>query len=205
MLKILPLSENTASENMRFDEDLLAKRARGDIPNTLRFYTWNPRAISVGFSQKIEDEVNLDVAKEFGVDVVQRVTGGGAVLHDDEITYSIVLSEKDVPMDVIESYKVICSVLVSALRSLGLNAEHKPINDVVIDGRKVSGSAQTRKNGVVLQHGTILLGVDDDFMRQILKKPKFDKYGITSLKEYGSFTKEQVVSALEKAFKEQFR
>jgi lipoate-protein ligase A len=156
---------------MAIDEALLKLNAENKSPNTIRFWRWQPSTVSIGCFQSIEREVDLGVAKRYGVDVVRRITGGGAVFHDHdgEITYSVVCKQGDVPDDIIESYKLICGGLVRGFENLGLRAEFKPVNDVQVNGKKISGSAQTRRWGSMLQHGTVLISPDVRQMFELLK------------------------------------
>ncbi len=103
------------------------------------------------------------------MDVLRRITGGGAVLHEFELTYSFIT--KVYPSNIMESYKLICDPVVMCLNRLGFNAEYVPLNDIIVNDKKVSGNAQTRKNNTLLQHGTILLSVDIDKMFSMLKVP----------------------------------
>jgi lipoate-protein ligase A len=151
---------------MAIDEAIL----ESSIP-TLRLYTWKPRAVSIGYFQSLRLEVNTVMCREKGIGAVRRITGGGAVFHDDELTYSIVCPESMVPADIIESYRFLCGIICNALRGIGLNAMLSGINDITVSGKKVSGSAQTRRNGNVLHHGTILLSVDYEMMFNVLKIP----------------------------------
>ncbi|RLG56770.1 MAG: lipoate--protein ligase family protein [Hadesarchaea archaeon] len=169
--RILPLRVDDAFMSMAIDEALLKLNSEGRSPNTLRFWRWSPSAVSLGCFQSVEREVNLDVAKEYGVDVVRRITGGGAVFHDQdgELTYSVVCGQDDLPLDIIESYKLICGGLVRGFQKLGLQAEFRPMNDVQVGGKKISGSAQTRRWGSVLQHGTVLISPDIRKMFELLK------------------------------------
>jgi len=169
--RILPLRVDDAFMSMAIDEALLKLNSEGRSPNTLRFWRWSPSAVSLGCFQSVEREVNLDVAKEYGVDVVRRITGGGAVFHDQdgELTYSVVCGQDDLPLDIIESYKLICGGLVRGFQKLGLQAEFRLMNDVQVGGKKISGSAQTRRWGSVLQHGTVLISPDIRKMFELLK------------------------------------
>jgi lipoate-protein ligase A len=162
-----------AYTNMAIDEAMLLCCRKLDMP-TVRFYHWNPPAISIGYFQSMEEEVDVERCNALGIDVVRRITGGGAVLHEYELTYSFVcsLDEPFLPSSIPETYKLICSPILRALNELGLNASFVPLNDVVVDGRKISGNAQTRKHGVLLQHGTILLRVDVAKMFSLLKVPR---------------------------------
>jgi lipoate-protein ligase A len=162
-----------AQTQMAIDEAIAYARTRNETPNTIRLYRWNPSAVSIGYFQNIEKEVNLEVCKEQGVDVIRRITGGGAVFHDynGEITYSLVAPNDDpkIPSDIMESYRLICGAIVNGLATIGVDSEFKPVNDIIAGGRKISGNAQTRRHGVVLQHGTVLVDSDIRKMFQVLR------------------------------------
>jgi len=166
--RLLDTGKQSAAMNMAIDEAIMDSK----IP-TLRFFGWEPPAVSIGYFQSMEQEVDLDACKEHGVDVVRRVTGGGAVFHDAELTYSFFVPEDsgEVSRKILESYDQICGFIIGGLRKLGLEAQFKPINDIIVNAKKISGNAQTRRNGMVLQHGTILLGVDVRKMFSLLKVP----------------------------------
>ena len=140
-----------------------------DFIPVLRLYGWKPSAVSIGYFQSLEQEVDVKKCKELGIDVVRRITGGGAVLHEHELTYSFIT--KVYPANIIESYKSICEPVVTCLYDLGFNAKFSPLNDITVENKKVSGNAQTRRNNVLLQHGTILLDVNVDKMFSVLKVP----------------------------------
>lgn len=180
--------------NMGLDEAILGSVSAKLCLPTLRLYGWKPEAISIGYFQGARDEVDVGACKLQGVDLVRRITGGGAVFHADEVTYSIVVPEGHAlaPGSILESYGIICAGVVAGLKSLGLDAEFAPINDLVCGERKISGNAQTRRLGCLLQHGTILLKVDVDRMFSLLKVPKEKALGrmisdakarVTSLEE----------------------
>ena len=164
---------NRAAYNMGLDEAVLESVAAGAARPTLRLYAWQPRAVSIGYFQGIRDEVNLERCAELGIDVVRRLTGGGAVFHADELTYSIVLPEAH-PLargSLIDSYHTLCSGVIAGMTELGVTAEFVALNDICVGGKKVSGNAQTRRRGCVLQHGTVLLGIDPDTMFSVLMVP----------------------------------
>jgi lipoate-protein ligase A len=159
--------------NMGLDEAVLRGVAAGRSPPTLRLYRWSPRCVSVGYFQSLVDEVDLGSCAQLGIDAVRRVTGGGAVYHDAEITYSVIMPEGGPlsPPDILESYRLICSGVIAGIGELGVEASFAPINDIVAGGKKVSGNAQTRREGCLLQHGTVLLGLDLETMFSILRIP----------------------------------
>ncbi len=171
--RLIGIDSHDAYTNMAIDEAILRTRAAGKVPNTIRFYRWRPSAVSIGFFQSIEEEVDVESCAELGVDIVRRLTGGGAVYHDSdgELTYSLVVDAENpkVPTDFLDSYRVLCDGIVRGLRRLGLDARFHPVNDVIAGGRKISGNAQTRRFGAVLQHGTVLLRSDLSKMFRVLR------------------------------------
>jgi lipoate-protein ligase A len=171
--RLIDMRIEDAPTQMAIDEAIAIIRLKHNTPNTIRLYRWNPSAVSIGYFQRIENEVNLTACKEFGVDVIRRITGGGAVYHDyhGEITYSLVAPESDpkMPRDILESYQLICGAIVKGLKYIGVESEFKPVNDIIADGKKISGNAQTRRYGTILQHGTILVDSDIKRMFQVLR------------------------------------
>jgi len=171
--RLLDLEICSAYMNMAIDEAITQKRNQGMVPNTIRFYRWKPSAVSIGYFQLVEQEVNLDACRELGVDVVRRMTGGGAVYHDynGELTYSVIVDQGNpkIPDDITKSYETICTGIVIALNRIGIDAEFKPINDIIVNGKKISGNAQTRRGNTILQHGTILLDADIRTMFKVLR------------------------------------
>lgn len=178
--------------NMGLDEAILIGHAEdwGEWEGTIRFYRWNPSAVSIGYFQAIEDVLDLKECKRLGIDFIRRVTGGGAVYHDfhGELTYSLITpqSNKLIPRDILKSHELICNALIVGLEQLGITAAfstsspanqrsknalcyaRESINDLTVEGQKISGNAQTRRKGVVLQHGTLLKQVNVEKMISIL-------------------------------------
>lgn len=182
--------------NMAIDEAILSLHSQGKVPPTVRFYTWNPATLSIGYFQKMEKEINIEEVKRRGLGLVRRPTGGRAVLHDAELTYSVIVSEDhpQMPKSVTEAYKVISMGLLHGFQKLGLQAEMVSLAseeekakynspgssacfdspswyELVVEGKKVAGSAQTRQKGVILQHGSILLDMDVDLLFSLLTFP----------------------------------
>jgi lipoate-protein ligase A len=223
--RVLPLSTHDAFMNMAIDEAILESRVQEKVRNTLRFYRWKPSAVSIGRFQSIDREVNLDACKQHGIDVVRRISGGGTVYHDfsRELTYSIVVDCENAKIteDVLTSYNGVCSGLLRGLALLGVRVEldntdpSQRCPNIMIDGKKVSGNAQARRGGILLQHGTILMDLDVPTMLSVLKNPRivmnktvveFVLSRITTLskelKREVSF--EEVEDSLRKGFQEAF-
>jgi lipoate-protein ligase A len=166
----------TGAENMARDRELLDQLVRGDRPATLRFYGWNPACISLGLGQR-EETLDMDAVRAAGLDVVRRPTGGQALLHDREVTYSVVASQQDpvVGGTLMQSYHAISEALLLGLRGLGVSGKGAPCEprpasgltaicfasasaeEVLVGGRKLIASAQWRSRGAFLQHGSLLL------------------------------------------------
>jgi len=175
--RFIDLETHDAYTNMAIDEAIMLAIKEGKAPPTLRIYRWKPSAVSVGTFQGMQDEVDVEFCKSNDIDFIRRLTGGGAVYHDynGEVTYSIIMP-KGHPLalnDILDSYKLLCGGIVRALYHLGINnAEFKPINDVTVGEKKVSGNAMTKRHGCILQHGTTLLNLDVNLMFTILKVPQ---------------------------------
>ena len=169
--RILPWTEQEGALQMGTDEAMATAVGRGLVPPTLRFYGWKPSCVSIGYFQSLEREVDETRARDLGVDVVRRYTGGGAVFHEHEITYSLAAPVSRFPGDVLTSYRQILRGLIVALEQIGIQAGFSGLNDLTVGGRKISGSAQTRRTGILLQHGTLLLRVDPPRMFSLLQVP----------------------------------
>lgn len=217
-----------AYENMAIDEAILHYCK---IP-TLRVYGWKPAAISIGYNQDIENGINVDYCKKNNISIVRRLTGGKAVFHDNEITYSFILPENNnlIPFEVNESYRIIANALVIALKKIGINAEMKktpekivtPIcfnslnwYEILVNGRKISGSAQRRFDGKVLQHGPILIDFDynknnlifnsnDDFDNILNLKNRITSIKNELKKSDNKINYEKLKNAIKSGFKENF-
>lgn len=197
--RLIEIEQHDAFMNMALDEACAEAVARRDVLPTIRFYRWNPGAVSIGYFQSLEDEVNLENCAEGKIDVVRRRTGGGAVYHDydGEITYSVIGHVQRFPRGITESYHLICGSIIDALKSLNIDSEFKPINDIIlaagatgpdgepVGGKKISGNAQTRRDGILHQHGTILYSVDVPKMFSLLKvgKEKISDKMISAVEE----------------------
>jgi lipoate-protein ligase A len=193
------------------DDAIAEAISMGEIGPTIRFYGWQRPAVSIGRFQEVERVVDRSACEGRGVSVLRRRTGGGAVLHapSGEITYSVIAPETMLPHDIILSYQEICGWIVSGLRSLNVEAAFRPINDVVVEDRKISGSAQGRRQGVLLQHGTVLHSIDEEMMEAVLRPDLrklqargFSHLGeyITSLEQHSSAGRQELLLALAEAF-----
>ncbi len=176
--------------NMAIDHTLLESYSLRQQP-TLRFYRWSPVCVSLGLAQRLERDVDQAACAELGIDIVRRPTGGRAILHDQEVTYALAIAI-DHPLvggsSVVEAYRAISLALCAGLAALGISAELAPRPgrqqaksaacfdlpsdyELTVGGRKLVGSAQARRNGVLLQHGTLLLHADLQRLSRVLHLP----------------------------------
>ncbi|MFC1487841.1 biotin/lipoate A/B protein ligase family protein [Thermoproteota archaeon] len=219
--RLLKLQTADAYTNMAIDEAIMKARIENKVQNTLRFYQWNPSAVSIGRFQTLADEIQVDNCKKHGVDIVRRITGGGAVYHDKngELTYSIIVKTKDLgckDLDLLFIYQKICSGLNEAVKILGTKAEYRPPDpkrcpNLTISGKKISGNAQISKKGVTLQHGTFMMDIDHEKMFTLLRVPwaitlddilPISKRKLTSARQEvnSNFSKQDAYQALVKGF-----
>ena len=192
-MKLIKYGIYSGQENMQIDSDMLESAISEKYNEPVfRLYGWSPKCISLGRNQKDEFVKNCDI------DVVRRLTGGRALLHDDEITYSCVFPIDYIPSgeSVALSYQFISGILIDFFKTLGVElnyGENKKVAthfdycmlistgaDVCYKGQKFIGSAQCRKQGYILQHGSILYDYDKEFLENLFKE-KVE--GIASLKE----------------------
>lgn len=220
--RLIDTNYNNPYLNMAIDEALLTSK----LP-VVRFYRWNPSSISIGYFQSMENEINIKKCDELGLGYVRRITGGKAVFHDMELTYSFIIDKDLMPNTIIESYKKISEGIINSLVDLGLNPEMKKENikkldssncfnqpsyyELTINNKKFVGSAQKRKDGKILQHGSILLDVDIKkmcslFMANSEKFIEETKNRVTSINnELGNnVTYNQLGNSLRKGFRKTF-
>ena len=164
--------------NMAFDEYCLESLS---IDEPVFFLWQNRPAVIVGFNQEVNTEVNLDYLKENGIDLVRRVTGGGAVYHDlGNLNYTIVGRSEDLERD----YPEYASIMAKALQSLGVPATLSGRNDILVEGRKVSGFAKRVCKNRLMVHGTLMYNVDVDVLTKVLNpsNTKLQSKGIASVR-----------------------
>ncbi len=178
-------------DNMEKDLELMEEVATGECPPILRLYRWFPPAVSLGYFQDENEVVNMQACADAGVDVVRRPTGGRAVLHNHELTYSIIVPEVHPFINnggVMDAYRAISRGIVTAFNLLNILASVTPEEkgqggfapgscfdtpsayEVQVDWKKVVGSAQLRRDGIVLQHGAIMFKLPADLYNKVLKK-----------------------------------
>jgi len=211
---------------MAVDEAMFEAHAGGEVPPTLRIYTWRPAAVSLGRFQRAESSVDLDACRRLGIDVVRRPTGGRAILHtEEEVTFSIAVSEKRLgTKGVMAAYRALAMGIVAGLRTLHLDARLversapsaapamaqdpacfavKARCDLVVGSSKLVGSAQVQRNGFILQQNSLPLRLQtQDWERVFIRKSR--EPAATGLWEaaHNEIPYAQVAAALRQGFSE---
>ncbi|HZX11832.1 MAG TPA: biotin/lipoate A/B protein ligase family protein [Candidatus Nanoarchaeia archaeon] len=194
--RLLELEANDAFTNMAIDEALTMTVGSGRSPPTIRFYQWKPAGISLGYYQDASD-VLLEA------DCVRRITGGAAVFHDSaDLTYSVVIPEAMSSREISETYKGICSWMLSALSLLNIQASLEG-NDIRVSGRKISGNAQARVHNAVLQHGTLIYSFDVEKTARLLKVEREKLMNeVTSIREHQQISFSELYERVKESFVE---
>lgn len=213
-MKIIPYETRTGKENMQIDSDLLNFAIKNELKEPIfRLYGWEPACVSLGRNQK-DDFLDYELLKSKNIDVVRRLTGGRALLHDNEITYSFICPESFLQngSHIVSSYKEISQILIDKFKKLGIDLDFgasKPIKtgfdycmlistgaDLCYKEKKLIGSAQCRSHGYILQHGSILYDYDKKLLEEIFKE-KVSTDEITSIKEINpKLSKEKIIDIL---------
>ncbi len=199
-MKFVPFEVNSGLKNMIIDRDLLENAIKNkEKEHIFRLYGWSPKCVSLGRNQK-PDFIDMKFLKENNIDLVKRLTGGRALLHDKELTYSYIcpISTLNNGDSIMESYKEILQIFIEPFKILGIElqiTERKHSNlhvnycmqistsaDLCYKGKKLIGSAQFRKEGYILQHGSILFDYDKNLLEKIFNE-RINTDVITCMKE----------------------
>ena len=170
--RLIPSVPRAPLTNMALDEVLTLRVGRGERPPTLRIWGWSGKCVVLGRFQSVRNEVNELAAAEHGVEIVRRISGGGAMFIEPEgaITYSIYAPEAMVAgLTFPESYAFFDAWVVEVLRELGVDAWYEPLNDITSTGGKIGGAAQARRGGAVLHHTTMAYQMNIPLMLQVLR------------------------------------
>ena len=198
----------TAEMHMALDEVLTYAVGRGERKPTLRIWEWDTNAVILGRFQSVRNEVDPEGAAKHSVNVVRRITGGGAMFTEPQnaITYSIYAPETLVKgMSFIDSYAFMDDWVLQSLRGMGVEAVYKPINDISSSQGKIGGAAQTRRGGAVLQHVMAAYDMNPATMLEVLRigREKLSDKGsvsankrVTPLREQTQMSREDVLDRL---------
>ena len=214
MIKFIPYEVKTGQENMQIDSDLLDYAIENKLQYPIfRLYGWSPACISLGRNQD-DSFINKQFLKDTGIDLVRRLTGGRALLHDNEITYSFICPQVYLKNgeNVTKSYIEISQILINKFKKIGIQLDfggEKKVNtkfdycmlistgaDLCYEGKKLIGSAQCRKNSYILQHGSILYDYDRKLLEKIFHED-IDTNSITSIRKINpEISKEDIIKLL---------
>jgi lipoate-protein ligase A len=182
---LLPVESMTPAMNLAMDEELTLRVGAGERPPTLRFWSWQRGCIVLGRFQSVRNEVQIENAERLGVEIVRRISGGGAMFIEPEgaITYSLYVPVSFAAgMSFAESYAFFDSWVIQALRSLGIDAWYAPLNDITSAIGKIGGAAQARRGGAILHHTTMAYQMNVPRMLEVLRigQEKLSDKGIRS-------------------------
>ncbi len=234
--RFLPAINNHGYMHMATDIALLEAVQSGASLPVLRFYRWKPSCVTLGKFQPVENNVNVGYCRDNGIEITKRPTGGRAIYHDDEVTFSIIIAEKDLPgsgSNVMDSYRVLGAAMVRGIQKLGLTAELVDIHavslsesasvsttanpacfaararcDLMVNGAKIIGSAQMRRDGVILQQNSLPLNINFPIWNEVFYRSDWEKVAAgkaISLNEAAGrkIAESEVISALMSGFAEE--
>jgi lipoate-protein ligase A len=203
--------------NLAVEEAVARAVGEGIAPTTLRFWR-NDNAIIIGAFQCVSLEIRLEECIRYGVKVVRRFTGGGAVYHDIRNLNYAISFRRPSPIpgdDVLNGYRIVGGAVIAGLEKIGVKAEFAPVNDIQVGGRKISGMAGTLTRNILFIHGCLLVGSNIEILSRVLNVPreKLESKGVgntrarvTTLKDElnREITVDEVKRALLKGFEEIF-
>jgi lipoate-protein ligase A len=170
--RVLDTGVNDAATNMCLDRAILEARSKDLVPDTLRFLMFSPPAVLIGYHQSVEQEVRVDYCRAHGIDINRRITGGGAIFFDEtQIGWELIAGKDSMHGDMITLSESLCQGVIEALATFGVEARFRPVNDVEVAGRKISGTGGTESDGALLFQGTLLVDFDVETMLRSLRIP----------------------------------
>ncbi len=200
--RLIEQSTYNAAMNMAIDHAIYESVANEREMSTIRFYKWSNSSVSIGAYQNSND-INLDACKKYKIECVRRMTGGRAVFHDKaDFTYSVIAPIRVFGYSIKNAYQEICNSIINALKEMGISSALENKNDIIVNGKKISGNAaKAMDKGVYLQHGTLIYDIDFDIMPKILNISKFlAKERVTSVLQHKKISQKEVYEALKSNF-----
>lgn len=214
--KLIPGAPTAPLMNMALDEVLAERVGQGERPPTLRIWGWSRPCIVLGRFQSVRNEVDEAAAARADVQIVRRISGGGAMFIEPEgaITWSIYAPQDLVKgLTFAESYAHFDSWVIAALRDLGIDAWYEPLNDITSTGGKIGGAAQSRRSGAVLHHTTMAYDMNIPLMTDVLRigREKLSDKGVKSadrrvgpLRQQTSLPRQTIIDHMVRHFADQF-
>ena len=194
--RVLDSAPRTAAGHMALDKVIIEAHSRGLIPNTLRFLQFKPCAL-VGLHQNTFLEVNVPYCRENGIDINRRITGGGSLYWGRlELGWELYAGKNTpgIPRQVEGMYRLLCEAMAAGLRTMGLEAAYRPVNDIEIRGRKIAGTGGTELAGSFVFQCSLLVDFDIDEMLRVLRFPleKLSDKAVKSMRERVTSVKAQL-------------
>ena len=214
--KLLPAVARSPLLNMALDEVLVERVGTGRRPPTLRIWGWSAPCVVLGRFQSVRNEVDEEAAARLGIEIVRRISGGGAMFIEPEgaITWSLYAPESMASGKTFaESYRFFDAWVVEALCDLGIDAWYAPLNDITSSAGKIGGAAQARRGGAVLHHTTMAYDMNLPLMLRVLRigKEKLSDKGVTSadkrvapLRQQTNLPREAIIEHLVDQFRRRF-
>lgn len=186
MMRLIDSGLCTPQESIARETTIFRARQLGLVPDTLHLYRRDRPTVSIGHFQSAEECLDIKQVKQRNLSMIRRMSGGSCIYTDEnQMIYSVFISTDKLPKTRKEIFPFICNGLVQSLSDMGIMAEYKPINDVLVNGKKISGSAQIRKKNIIMQHGTLIMKLDHKNMDAVLRPLKERSYsGLTALEDY---------------------
>lgn len=186
--RLLDTGQLPASHNMTLEFVLLNSRQNNWSPNTLHFLQFRPHTALVGYHQAVELEVEEEYCLQNNIEINRRISGGGCIYMDEGQLGWEVTAAKDtpgIPRNLNEMYRVLCECAIAGMDKLGVKAKYRPINDIEVEGRKISGTGGSENDDSFIFHGTLLNDIDIETMIKCLKLPlkKLDDKQVQSFKK----------------------
>lgn len=216
MVRIIDTKQpRNEAEHHALDQAILEELDNQNSEPALRIWYRKNKAIPFGRFQSYQDEVNEDYANRHNIEIVRRITGGGAMYVEpgDVITYSLYLPQESVTDNIIESYSELDRWAVRALQQINVDARHEPINDIMHNSGKIGGAAQLRKQNAVLHHATMSYDLDTAAMIKALKigKEKISDKAVSSaekrvtcIADHTEHDRQAVINTLKESFKNRY-
>ena len=200
--RVIEKEAYSAAMNMAIDHAICESMANGRENPTIRFYKWKNSSVSLGAYQNPK-EINLDACKKHNIGIVRRMTGGRAVFHDkNDFTYSVIAPIRVFGYSIQNAYREICSCIINALIDLHISSSLQGRNDIVVNGKKISGNAaKAMDKGIYLQHGTLIYDIDFEVMPEVLNISKdLVSERVASVLQHKKASQEKAYAALKNNF-----
>ncbi len=186
--RLLDTGALPAASNMALQWVLLNSRFNNHAPNTLHFLQFKPHTALLGYHQALELEIEERYCQEHNIEINRRISGGGCIyMNEEQLGWEITARKgtQGIPTNLNDMYRVLCECAIAGLAKMGIGAKYRPLNDIEVDGRKISGTGGSDYGDSFIFHGTVLTDIDVETMISCLKLPlkKLDDKAVDSFKK----------------------